>query len=157
MPIEIMMNGSDLDSLLALSARAQGNGGCSGLCGNNGFRRSWQPGGESGSKPAANGRFGLAMAQVGLTLQTAFSGNTDAKYRDGDYEYPIPHRPGCVRPPKRGRHPESLFCKPTWQYGVPQAVCECTGRFGPRTPGAPQPRLTSVMLSAQVIGGPMAV
>jgi HAE1 family hydrophobic/amphiphilic exporter-1 len=33
--------------------------------------------------------FGLAMAQVGLTLQTAFNGNTDAKYRDGDYEYPI--------------------------------------------------------------------
>ena len=32
---------------------------------------------------------GLAMAQVGLTLQTAFSGNTDAKYRDGDFEYPI--------------------------------------------------------------------
>jgi hydrophobic/amphiphilic exporter-1 (mainly G- bacteria), HAE1 family len=33
--------------------------------------------------------YGLAMAQVGLTLQTAFSGNTDARYRDGDYEYPI--------------------------------------------------------------------
>lgn len=33
--------------------------------------------------------YGLAMAQVGLTLQTAFSGNSDARYRDGEYEYPI--------------------------------------------------------------------
>jgi HAE1 family hydrophobic/amphiphilic exporter-1 len=33
--------------------------------------------------------YGLVMAQVGLTLQTAFSGNTDARYRDGEYEYPI--------------------------------------------------------------------
>lgn len=32
---------------------------------------------------------GLTMAQVGLTLQTAFSGNTDAKFREGAYEYPL--------------------------------------------------------------------
>jgi HAE1 family hydrophobic/amphiphilic exporter-1 len=33
--------------------------------------------------------YGLTMAQVGLSLQTAFSGNTDARFRDGDFEYPI--------------------------------------------------------------------
>lgn len=33
--------------------------------------------------------FGLTMASVGATLQTAFSGNTDAKYKDGNNEYDI--------------------------------------------------------------------
>jgi HAE1 family hydrophobic/amphiphilic exporter-1 len=32
---------------------------------------------------------GLSTAMVGMTLQNAFSGNTDAKYRDGDQEYNI--------------------------------------------------------------------
>lgn len=32
---------------------------------------------------------GLSIAQVGATMQTAFSGNTDGKYRAGDYEYDI--------------------------------------------------------------------
>jgi HAE1 family hydrophobic/amphiphilic exporter-1 len=32
---------------------------------------------------------GLSMAAVGITLQTAFTGNTDAKYKDGNNEYDI--------------------------------------------------------------------
>ena len=32
---------------------------------------------------------GLSTAMVGMTLQNAFSGNTDTKYRDGDNEYDI--------------------------------------------------------------------
>ncbi len=32
---------------------------------------------------------GLDLATVGQTMQTAFSGNTDAKYRAGEYEYDI--------------------------------------------------------------------
>lgn len=32
---------------------------------------------------------GLDLATVGMTMQTAFSGNTDAKYRAGEYEYDI--------------------------------------------------------------------
>lgn len=32
---------------------------------------------------------GLSTADVGMTLQNAFSGNTDAKYREGDNEYNI--------------------------------------------------------------------
>ncbi|MEI7724199.1 MAG: efflux RND transporter permease subunit, partial [Bacteroidota bacterium] len=32
---------------------------------------------------------GLSTAMVGMTLQNAFSGNTDAKYRNGDNEYDI--------------------------------------------------------------------
>lgn len=32
---------------------------------------------------------GLSLATVGSTMQTAFSGNTDGKYRQGEYEYDI--------------------------------------------------------------------
>ncbi|MDN3671370.1 efflux RND transporter permease subunit [Echinicola jeungdonensis] len=32
---------------------------------------------------------GLNMSMVGGTMQVAFNGNTDAQYRDGDYEYDI--------------------------------------------------------------------
>lgn len=32
---------------------------------------------------------GLNLSNVGMTMQTAFSGNTDGKYRAGDYEYDI--------------------------------------------------------------------
>lgn len=34
-------------------------------------------------------RLGLDLSTVGMTMQTAFSGNTDAKYRAGEYEYDI--------------------------------------------------------------------
>src|SRR5690606_15325332 len=34
-------------------------------------------------------RLGLDLSTVGLTMQTAFSGNTDAKFRAGEYEYDI--------------------------------------------------------------------
>ena len=32
---------------------------------------------------------GLSLETVGSVMSTAFSGNTDAKYTDGDYEYDI--------------------------------------------------------------------
>ncbi len=34
-------------------------------------------------------RLGLDLGTVGITMQTAFSGNTDAKFRAGEYEYDI--------------------------------------------------------------------
>lgn len=34
-------------------------------------------------------RLGLDLGTVGMTMQTAFSGNTDAKFRAGEYEYDI--------------------------------------------------------------------
>lgn len=89
-PIEVMLNGPDLDSLLAVSKNIQAimNSvpGCVEVAPS-------VEGGNPEVKVEVNRQrmadYGLAMAQVGLTLQTAFSGNTDARYRDGEYEYPI--------------------------------------------------------------------
>jgi hydrophobic/amphiphilic exporter-1 (mainly G- bacteria), HAE1 family len=89
-PIEVKLNGPNLDSLLVLSTQVQRImrevPGCAEVdptveAGNPEIRVDVQ------RQRMAD--YGLTMAQVGLTLQTAFSGNTDAKYRDGSYEYPI--------------------------------------------------------------------
>ncbi len=90
MPIEIQLNGPSLDSLLLLSEKVKKEmaavPGCVEIS-------STVEGGNPEVKVEVNRQrmadCGLAMAQVGLTLQTALSGNTDAKFRDGDFEYPI--------------------------------------------------------------------
>ena len=89
-PIEINLNGPDLDSLLVLSKKVErimaSVPGCV-------EPTASVEAGNPEVKVEVNRQrladYGLTMAQVGLTLQTAFSGNTDAKYRSGDYEYPI--------------------------------------------------------------------
>ncbi len=90
LPIEVMLNGPNLDSLLAVSDKVRSTMAAIPGC------VEVTPSVEGGNpeirvdvnrqRMADNG---LAMAQVGLTLQTAFSGNTDARFRDGEYEYPI--------------------------------------------------------------------
>lgn len=89
-PIEVMLNGPSLDSLLLLADKVKKEMAAVPGCVEIG---SSVEGGNPEVKVEVNRQrmadCGLAMAQVGLTLQTAFSGNTDAKYRDGDYEYPI--------------------------------------------------------------------
>ena len=89
-PIEVKLNGPNLDSLLVLSERVERVmatiPGCVEIT-------PTVEGGNPEVKVNVNRKNladnGLTMAQVGLTLQTAFSGNTDAKFRDGAYEYPL--------------------------------------------------------------------
>ncbi len=89
-PIEVRINGPNLDSLLAMSdevMRAMASvPGCVEIT----------PSVEAGNPEVQvvvdrqrMAEYGLTMAQLGLTLQTAFSGNTDARFRDGANEYPI--------------------------------------------------------------------
>lgn len=96
---------------------------------------------------------GLAMAQVGLTLQTAFSGNTDAKYRDGDYEYPI-------RIALDAFDRRSVEAIKNLSFVNPLGSTVYLRQFADVREGSAPSRLerrnriTSVMLSAQVIGRP---
>ncbi|MCK6694783.1 MAG: efflux RND transporter permease subunit, partial [Thermoanaerobaculia bacterium] len=89
-PIEVRINGPVLDSLLPMSEQIQrvmaSVPGCVEIA----------PSVEAGNPEVIvdvnrqrMADYGLTMAQVGLTLQTAFSGNADARFREGDYEYPI--------------------------------------------------------------------
>ncbi|MCB0577643.1 MAG: efflux RND transporter permease subunit, partial [Saprospiraceae bacterium] len=97
--------------------------------------------------------YGLAMAQVGLTLQTAFSGNSDAQYRDGDYEYPI--RIGLDAFDRRSAEDirNLTFVNPLGNTVYLKQFADVRESTAP-TRLERRDRVTSVMLTAQVIGRP---
>lgn len=154
MPIEIIMNGTDLDTLLALSTEVrkvmEAVPGCVEITAS---VESGNPEVKVEVNRQRMADYGLAMAQVGLTLQTAFSGNTDAKYRDGDYEYPI--RIGLDAFDRRSvEDVKSLsFVNPLGNTVFLKQFAEVREGSAPSRLER-RDRITSVMLSAQVIGRP---
>ena len=153
-PIEIMLNGPDLDSLLALSQRVEHTmaavPGCVEIT-------PTVQGGNPEVRVEVNRQrmadYGLAMAQVGLTLQTAFSGNSDAQYRDGDYEYPI----RIALDAFDRRSVEDIrnlsFVNPLGNTVYLKQFADVRESTAP-TRLERRDRVTSVMLTAQVIGRP---
>lgn len=153
-PIEVQLNGPNLDSLLHLAETVKKEmamvPGCVEI-------ESTVEGGNPEVKVEVNRQrmadFGLAMAQVGLTLQTAFSGNADAKFRDGDYEYPI--RIGLDAFDRRSVDDikNLSFVNPLGSTVYLKQFAEVTRGTAP-TRLERRDRTTSVMLTAQVIGRP---
>jgi hydrophobic/amphiphilic exporter-1 (mainly G- bacteria), HAE1 family len=153
-PIEIMLNGPDLDSLLMLSRKVENImntvPGCVEVTPS-------VEGGNPEVKVEVNRQrmadYGLAMAQVGLSLQTAFSGNTDAKFRSGDYEHPI----RIVLDAFDRRNPDDIrqlsFVNPLGNTLYLKQFAEVKEGVAP-TRLERRDRTTSVMLTAQVIGRP---
>jgi hydrophobe/amphiphile efflux-1 (HAE1) family protein len=153
-PIEIMLNGPNLDSLLALAEKVKLEMaavagcveiGCSVEGGNPEIRV------EVNRQRMAD--CGLAMAQVGLTLQTAFSGNTDAKYRDGDYEYPIRIALDAFDRRSVEDIKNMSFVNPLGNTVYLKQFADVRQGTAP-TRLERRDRSTSVMLTAQVIGRP---
>ncbi|MBL7827061.1 MAG: efflux RND transporter permease subunit, partial [Saprospiraceae bacterium] len=154
MPIEIMLNGPDLDSLLVLSESVkremQEVQGCVEIAAS-------VEGGNPEVKVEVNRQRmadnGLAMAQVGLTLQTAFNGNTDAKFRSGAYEYPI----RIALDAFNRRSVEDIrnlsFVNPLGNTVYLKQFADVREGSAP-TRLERRDRMPSVMLSAQVIGRP---
>ncbi len=153
-PIEIMLNGPDLDSLLALSERVQREmeavPGCVEIAPS-------VEGGNPEIKVNVNRQrmadFGLTMAQTGLTLQAAFNGNTDARFRDGDYEYPI----RVALDVFDRRSPEDIenlsLVNPLGSTVYIRQYADVVEGTAP-TRLERRDRLPSVLLTAQVIGRP---
>ncbi len=89
-PIQLIVMGSDLDSALKYAESAQKV--LAGIPGATEIKLSVEKG-----TPEINvqvdrdkmAALGLNLQTVGGTMQTAFSGNTDGKYRKGEYEYDI--------------------------------------------------------------------
>lgn len=153
-PIEIMLNGSNLDSLLVLSKKVEkmmaSVPGCVEIAPS-------VEGGNPEVKVEVNRQrmadYGLAMAQVGLSLQTAFSGNTDAKFRDGEYEHPI----RIALDAFDRRNPDDIrqlsFVNPLGNTLYLKQFADVREGVAP-TRLERRDRTTSVMLTAQVIGRP---
>ena len=89
-PLSLVVTGPDLKSINEFAAQAMEQ--LKTVKGANEIRLS-----SEGGNPEINvsidrdkmASLGLNLQTVGMTMQTAFSGNTDGKYRAGDYEYDI--------------------------------------------------------------------
>jgi len=89
-PIELVVMGSDLDSAMKYAEAAKTV--LSKIKGSAEIKLSVE-----GGSPEINvqvdrdkmASLGLTLQTVGATMQTAFSGNTDGKFRKGEYEYDI--------------------------------------------------------------------
>jgi HAE1 family hydrophobic/amphiphilic exporter-1 len=89
-PIELVVMGSDLDSAMKYAQGAMGV--LAKIKGSAELKLSVE-----GGSPEINvqvdrdkmASLGLTLQTVGSTMQTAFNGNTDGKFRSGEYEYDI--------------------------------------------------------------------
>ncbi len=153
-PIEVRVNGPNLDSIIRLSDTIQqvmaSVPGCVEIT----------PSVEAGNPEVQvevnrqlMADFGLTMAQVGLTLQTAFSGNTDARFRDGDFEYPIRIALDAFDRRSADDIRSLSFVNPLGNTVYLKQFAEVHERSAP-TRLERRDRLPSVQFSAQVIGRP---
>ncbi|MFB5946026.1 efflux RND transporter permease subunit [Albibacterium profundi] len=89
-PIELIVTGSNLDSIMDYAEQARDI--LATIPGATGTKLSVE-GGNPEVEVVVNrdkmSSLGLDLQTVGATMQTAFNGNTDGKYRQGEYEYDI--------------------------------------------------------------------
>lgn len=153
-PIEVRLNGPDLDSIMAMSDTIQkvmaSVPGCVEIT----------PSVEAGNPEVQvdvnrqrMADYGLTMAQVGLTLQTAFSGNTDARFRDGDFEYPIRIALDAFDRRSSDDIRNISFVNPLGNTVYLKQFAEVRESSAP-TRLERRDRLRSIQFSAQVIGRP---
>ncbi|MBD8489643.1 efflux RND transporter permease subunit [Echinicola sp. CAU 1574] len=89
-PIQIVLSGPDLDTLKSFSDRVLTE--VEKVPGTRKVQTSLEDGNPEIRVEVDRTKMadlGLDMAMVGGTMQVAFNGNTDTKYRDGEYEYDI--------------------------------------------------------------------
>lgn len=153
-PIEVQLNGPNLDSLLKLAETVKKEmaavPGCVEIA-------ATVESGNPEVKVEVNRQRmadnGLAMAQVGLTLQTAFSGNTDAKYRDGEFEYPIRIALDAFDRRSAEDIRNVSFVNPVGNTVYLKQFAQVTEGTAP-TRLERRDRTTSMLIEAQVIGRP---
>lgn len=89
-PLELIVTGNDLDSVMQFAQRALSQ--LKKVKGATEARLSVEAGNPEVSVRVDRDKMaalGLSLAQVGAAMQTAFNGNTQSKFRQGEYEYDI--------------------------------------------------------------------
>ncbi|HQU57596.1 MAG TPA: efflux RND transporter permease subunit, partial [Saprospiraceae bacterium] len=89
-PIQIILQGSDLDELMAFGERVQEV--VKQVPGTTEVKATVEGGNPEISVDIDRERMadlGLTLDLVGATMQNAFTGNTDSQFKDGDYDYDI--------------------------------------------------------------------
>src|SRR5690606_27804723 len=95
-PIELIVTGSNLDTVMDYAEKARSL--LAEVEGSTGTKLSVE-GGNPEVEVEVNrdkmASLGLNLQTVGMTMQTAFNGNTDGKFRQGEYEYDKIGRASC--------------------------------------------------------------
>lgn len=89
-PLQLVVVGSTLDSAMVFARKAEAE--LKKISGSSEVELSVEDGNPEISVQVDRDKMsllGLDLGTVGMTMQTAFSGNTDAKFRAGEYEYDI--------------------------------------------------------------------
>jgi hydrophobic/amphiphilic exporter-1 (mainly G- bacteria), HAE1 family len=154
-PIEVMLIGPDLDSLFVFSKKVKSV--LETVPGAIEIESTVEAGNpelrvDIDRKRMAD--FGLTMAQVGLTMQTAFSGNSDARFRDENYEYGIRIQLDAFDRRNANDLRNIAFINPLGQTVYLKQFADIQESTGP-TRLERRDRLPSLMLTAQVIGRPI--
>src|SRR5690606_1229654 len=89
-PVEVIVMGPDLPSVMEFAEVVRGK--VEKIEGTTGIKLSVESGNPEVQVQVDRDKMsslGLSLQTVGATMQTAFSGNTDSKFRQGEYEYDI--------------------------------------------------------------------
>lgn len=89
-PVEVIVMGPDLPSVMEFAEVVRGK--VEKIEGTTGIKLSVESGNPEVKVQVDRDKMsslGLSLQTVGATMQTAFSGNTDSKFRQGEYEYDI--------------------------------------------------------------------
>ncbi|MFE3847119.1 efflux RND transporter permease subunit [Flavobacterium sp. LB3P45] len=89
-PIALIVTGSSLDNAMIFAKAAEAE--LNKIPGSTGVKLSVESGNPEINVQVDRDKMaalGLSLQTVGLTMQTAYSGNTDGKFRAGEYEYDI--------------------------------------------------------------------
>jgi len=89
-PVELIVTGSNIDSVMAYANQALEK--LATIPGATGTKLSVEGGNPEVEVEVDRDKMaslGLNLQTVGMTMQTAFNGNTDGKFRQGEYEYDI--------------------------------------------------------------------
>jgi len=96
---------------------------------------------------------GLSLSTVGATMQTAFSGNTNGKFRQGEYEYDINIRYGAFNRQRIEDVSNLLFINNAGQQVRLSQFATITQSSGPSQLER-RDKSTSVTVQAQTVGRP---
>ncbi|AGA77816.1 efflux RND transporter permease subunit [Echinicola vietnamensis] len=153
-PIQIVLSGPDLDTLKSFSQRVLAE--VEKVPGTRKAQTSLEDGNPEIRVEVDRAKMsdlGLDMAMVGGTMQVAFNGNTDTKYRDGDYEYDINIRMDEFDRKSVADIENLAFVNTKGQTVLLKQFAKAIPSEGPSELNR-QDRITSVTVQSQVSGRP---
>jgi hydrophobic/amphiphilic exporter-1 (mainly G- bacteria), HAE1 family len=153
-PIQLVLNGTNLDSVMHYAGMWRDSiAKISGVLGAELSISTGNPEINVSIDRDKMSSLGLTLDGVGATLQTAYTGNTDSKYRDGNYEYDINVQLDAFDRKSRSDLEDLTFMNSKGQIIALQQFAEIKQGIGPGRLERNN-RLPSVTIRSGVLGRP---